>query len=58
MPDYKEIRVNTVPAYTVTIGPGLLKDCGPRLREGVPPCHMAVGTDSTTAESRVVGICT
>ena len=47
MPDYKEIRVNTVPAYTVTIGPGLLKDCGPRLREVVPPCHMAVVTDST-----------
>lgn len=46
MPDYKEIRVNTVPAYTVTIGPGLLKDCGPRLREVVPPCHMAVVTDS------------
>ena len=47
MPDYKEIRVNTVPAYTVTIGPGLLKDCGPRLREVIPPCHMAVVTDST-----------
>ena len=46
MPDYKEIRVNTVPAYTVTIGPGLLKDCGPRLREVIPPCHMAVVTDS------------
>ena len=47
MPDYKEIRVNTVPAYTVAIGPGLLKDCGPRLREVIPPCHMAVVTDST-----------
>ena len=46
MPDYKEIRVNTVPAYTVTIGPGLLKDCGARLRETIPPCHMAVVTDS------------
>lgn len=46
MPDYKEIRVNTVPAYTAAIGPGLLKDCGQRLREAVPPCHMAVVTDS------------
>lgn len=46
MPDYKEIRVNTVPAYTAAIGPGLLKDCGRRLRETVPPCHMAVVTDS------------
>ena len=47
MPDYKEIRVNTVPAYTAAIGPGLLKDCGQRLRETIPPCHMAVVTDST-----------
>ena len=46
MPDYKEIRVNTVPAYTAAIGPGLLQDCGRRLRETVPPCHMAVVTDS------------
>ena len=47
MPDYQEIRVNTDPAYTAAIGPGLLKDCGRRLREVVPPCHMAVVTDST-----------
>lgn len=47
MPDYKEIRVNTVPAYTAAIGPGLLRDCGARLKETVPPCHMAVVTDST-----------
>lgn len=46
MPDYKEIRVNTVPAYTAAIGPGLLKDCGRLLREVIPPCHMAVVTDS------------
>ena len=46
MPDYKEIRVNTVPAYTAAIGPGLLRDCGRRLREVIPPCHMAVVTDS------------
>ena len=41
------IPVNTNPPYGVTIGPGLLKDCGARLREAVPPCHMAVVTDST-----------
>lgn len=46
MPDYREIRVNTNPAYTVTIGPGLLRDCGQRLRETISPCHMAVVTDS------------
>ena len=47
MPDYQEIRVHTDPAYAVTIGPGLLKDCGRRLRELMPPCHAAVVTDST-----------
>ncbi|WP_297870460.1 3-dehydroquinate synthase [uncultured Oscillibacter sp.] len=49
MPDYKEIRVNTVPAYTFTIGPGLLRDCGQRLREVLSPCRMAVVTDSAVA---------
>ena len=42
----RTIPVNTNPPYGVTIGPGLLKDCGARLREAVPPCHMAVVTDS------------
>jgi len=46
MPDYQEIRVNTDPAYSVAIGPGLLRECGPRLREIVPLCRMAVVTDS------------
>ena len=40
------IPVNTSPSYAVTIGPGLLKDCGARLREIIPPCRMAVVTDS------------
>ena len=43
------IQVHTAPEYTVTIGPGLLKECGPRLKEAVPLCHMAVVTDSTVA---------
>ena len=43
------IRVHTAPEYTVTIGPGLLKECGLRLREAVESCHMAVVTDSTVA---------
>lgn len=43
----RTIPVKTNPAYAVTIGPGLLRDCGPRLRELLPPCHMAVVTDST-----------
>lgn len=42
------IPVNTNPPYGVAIGPGLLKDCGARLREALPPpCRMAVVTDST-----------
>ena len=46
MPDCKEIRVNTVPAYTAIIGPSLLKKCGQLLRKAISPCHMAVVTDS------------
>lgn len=43
------IHVRTDPEYDVTIGPGLLKDCGRRLKEVVPLCHMAVVSDSTVA---------
>lgn len=43
------IHVRTDPAYDVTIGPGLLEECGPRLREAVGLCHMAVVADSTVA---------
>ena len=48
MPDYayKEIPVQTNPAYTVTIGPGLLKNCGQALGNTLSPCHVAVVTDS------------
>lgn len=42
-----EIRVN--PAYTVSIGPGLLADCGPRLQPLLGPCHAAVVTDDAVA---------
>ena len=45
----RTIHVRTAPAYDVTIGPGLLGECGPRLKETIPPCHMAVVTDSTVA---------
>lgn len=43
------VRVHTTPEYAVTIGPGLLRECGPRLREAVPLCRVAVVTDSTVA---------
>ena len=41
------IPVRTVPGYTVSIGPGLLTNCGQRLREVLSPCRMAVIADST-----------
>ena len=40
------IHVRTDPEYDVVIGPGLLQECGSRLRGAVPLCHMAVVTDS------------
>lgn len=43
------IHVRTVPEYDVTIGPGLLKECGSRLKGAVPLCHMAVVADSNVA---------
>ena len=49
MPDSKSIQVNTTPAYSVTIAPGLLAACGSHLRALMPPCHMAIVADSTVA---------
>lgn len=43
------IPVYTSPAYTVTIDSGLLRRCGRRLGELLPPCRMAVITDSNVA---------
>lgn len=43
------IHVRTVPEYDVTIGPGLLKECGRRLRKAVLLCHIAVVADSSVA---------
>lgn len=43
------IHVRTNSEYDVTIGPGLLGECGPRLKETVGLCHMAVVTDSNVA---------
>ena len=43
------IQVRTSPAYAVSIGPGLLRVCGQRLRNVLGACHVAVITDSTVA---------
>lgn len=43
------IQVYTSPAYEVTIGPGVLKNCGQRLQCIMSPCRMAVIADSVVA---------
>lgn len=45
----RTIPVRTSPAYTVQIAPGLLNRCGSLLQAMLPPCRMAVVTDSTVA---------
>nr|WP_325212528.1 3-dehydroquinate synthase [uncultured Oscillibacter sp.] len=42
----RTIPVKTNPPYAVTIGPGLLRECGARLKEVLPLCRIAVVTDS------------
>ncbi len=42
----RTVHINTKKGYDVSIGPGLLKDCGGILRPAVEPCRAAVVTDS------------
>lgn len=42
----RTVRINTKKSYDVSIGPGLLRDCGGILRAAVGPCRAAVVTDS------------
>ena len=58
MPDsIRTIQVNTSPAYAVTIGSGLLPQCGQQLRSVLPQCHVAVITDSTVAPLYLDTVC-
>ena len=43
------IPIHTSPAYTVSVGSGLLGQCGALLRETLGLCRIAVITDSTVA---------
>lgn len=45
----RTIQVNTTPAYTVSIGSGLLQKSGTLLQDILGLCHVAVITDSTVA---------
>ena len=53
----RTIQVNTTPAYDVTIGGGLLHNCGQHLLEVLAPCHVAVMTDSTVASLYLDAVC-
>ena len=43
------IHVNTDPAYDVSVGPGLLGQCGQHLETVLGKCRIAVIADSTVA---------
>ena len=45
----KTIEIHVNPPYTVSIGPGLLGECGARVRDAAGRCRAAVITDSTVA---------
>ncbi|MEG1657486.1 MAG: 3-dehydroquinate synthase [Oscillibacter sp.] len=51
------ISIRTAPPYAVSIGPGLLADCGARLRALFPPCHLAVIADSNVAPLYLATVC-
>lgn len=45
----RSVSINVVPPYKVTIGPGLLSECGERIKSVTGLCHAAVITDSNVA---------
>lgn len=50
MPDsIQTIHVHTNPAYTVSIGPGLIQQCGTLFAQAITPCRAAVITDHNVA---------
>lgn len=46
----RTIPIKTHPDYTVSIGPGLLGRCGELIASALPPCRVAVVTDSNVAK--------
>ena len=49
MSSVQTIEVHTAPAYEVTIGAGLLRECGARLKAVLGGCRIAVAADSNVA---------
>ena len=55
--DILTVNVNTSPAYTVSVGGGLLHRCGEMLRGIMAPCHIAVISDSNVAPLYLDSVC-
>ena len=57
MSSVQTIEVHTAPAYEVTIGAGLLRDCGARLKAVLGGCRIAVIADSNVAPLYLETVC-
>ena len=57
MSSVQTIEVHTAPAYEVTIGAGLLRECGARLKAVLGGCRIAVVTDSNVAPLYLETVC-
>ena len=57
MSSVQTIEVHTAPAYEVTIGAGLLRECGARLKTVLGGCRIAVAADSNVAPLYLETVC-
>ena len=57
MSSVQTIEIHTAPAYEVTIGAGLLRDCGARLKTVLGGCRIAVAADSNVAPLYLETVC-
>ena len=57
MSSVQTIEVHTAPAYEVTIGAGLLRECGARLKAVLGGCRIAVVADSNVAPLYLETVC-
>ena len=57
MSSVQTIEVHTAPAYEVTIGAGLRRDCGARLKAVLGGCRIAVAADSNVAPLYLETVC-
>ena len=57
MSSAQTIEVHTAPAYEVTIGAGLLRECGARLKAVLGGCRIAVAADSNVAPLYLETVC-